>query len=742
MSRQTPRRIAISKLAAPAASSPVAAAAAPPPPQKLPPIAVTRQTEPVVDEAQMQPVGAFLPESGVLHLGRVPPYDPRTMLDPRGMAPPNNSLQQGIYARSWMLERVREMLIIYDDPAYEFASAVQSIVKMPLRITDKRGSAAVDELFRNTAVANADMYRRPIAPNVNDLGHNILASAARQAQQPGLEQLTLPDEVYRAPSALVGGSNASAPAAASGGSRVAAGAVPDMPNMEGAVSQRIAAPLHDDDDESATSAAFSMPGSVPLPPQAGGAAAAAAAATSFRQDMETLSRAPEDLGRLSPRSMRRAYAAQPPEARPALNTAISLLNPDRPALVVTDKHGHSFDGRRVADAVVSAKHEPVPSVGMQGSPLMAAAAPPLTPTLTLPLPSLAASSLPPGRVPPPSLAFSPSGSPQQVPSIGPGVDFPDGRPNIAVPDGAGGDRYIYNLDDGAAMGLRRFVAGGTTPADLAMWRMLYDEGRGVDRAPRRESASDASRRMDAARQQIMAHALAISAAGDNADLSWRTLPEHLGFVFLTDDLRRAINEAAWMVHYRVVRQFFQERASQLERERTPAIDLMTHEMTRVPFTWLVAYMILRARAYQNQARGDSIKMLERLDNDIAGTVEALAQVHYSVPGGYLLIANSYNPVAYTQRLLLSAKRARYSDANGRAFTDVPSSRAGFATQPLLLSGGGGWATPQEAAIAAAARHVITAQYGEQMAPRVPLTLAEVEEAQRRAALMKRAIGGL
>lgn len=213
--------------------------------------------------------------------------------------------------------------------------------------------------------------------------------------------------------------------------------------------------------------------------------------------------------------------------------------------------------------------------------------------------------------------------------------------NIAVKDAAGNVEYVHNVADGDVVATRRLLSGQPmSSADERVWSRIFDHGIGVTQPVPKQSSEQLEMRRMVQRSQIIDFARSIS---DPRELSWKLVPEHLRILFLTSEGATALEHAAWFAHFQ---QPWDENAIPTQhntdiltdRQRVPIIDLITHEMVRVPFQSLVANIILywRHRRAADQARTQEdlaaingiINTLKTMRDDLNGFVSLLG--HYDV----------------------------------------------------------------------------------------------------------------
>jgi len=344
----------------------------------------------------------------------------------------------------------------------------------------------------------------------------------------------------------------------------------------------------------------------------------------------------------------------------------------------------------------------------QGSPLV-------RPSVAAPTAPVAPLIAPPATVPKAPVA------PRPVPGVH--VVGQDGAQNIVYDhDQLGQPMTAFNVNNGAAMAARRFAKGGTTDGDVRLWSIIYNGGRGATRPEARETPEQVAAGLAGRRAMISAFAAAMGPDGAASGLSYRMLPEHLGYIFLTPLAAAALSEAAWRVHYEAMGAG-ETAGARLERQKVHVVDLMTHEATRVPFRELVVNIVHRERAQRDQSRAGVADNVHFFDERIRSIVGVFRGLHYRTRGGLLAIANTYNPAAYAERLSVGLQRVAFAAAHGRAYTDLPSIRDGLPSAPMHAAAP--TLTPEQHAVYASVVRDPTAK----------LRLDDLEEMQRRHALV-------
>ena len=238
---------------------------------------------------------------------------------------------------------------------------------------------------------------------------------------------------------------------------------------------------------------------------------------------------------------------------------------------------------------------------------------------------------------------------------------------------------VFNIEDGDVVAARRLLNGQQlSDADERLWRTIYAGGEGVTRPASRMAPADLSARQQAQRAQIVQYA---SSLVDPSELQWKLLPEHLRTIFLTDEAAAALEHATWLAHYQQpwdgnATPVQQVRTIARERQMVPAIDLMTHEMVRVPFMTLVVNVII----YWRQRRAaDRSRAGESLDA-INGVILTLRTMRES-PQGFVSLMGHYDVEARRSRYQTQLKRNAYQAETGNYWSDMDTTFYSRAVPP-------------------------------------------------------------
>ena len=239
--------------------------------------------------------------------------------------------------------------------------------------------------------------------------------------------------------------------------------------------------------------------------------------------------------------------------------------------------------------------------------------------------------------------------------------------SIGVPQPTGGVHYYDGVENGDVVALRMMLASGTvTEAQYKLWLETYKGGEGSTRpAPIRTPAAINAVQ---ARQRATITQFAETLGQPDQFLQWRMLPEHLRIVFLTDEARTAIEHATWLAHYQQAWNGLTTPPSYSDRERVPLIDLITHEMTRVPFSTLVSYVILYWRALRTTDRSNRQKDADFYLQGINSVIRDIATMRYS--GDFLRIRGHYDVEAKISRQNIARRRGEELRRTGRYHSDL------------------------------------------------------------------------
>lgn len=238
---------------------------------------------------------------------------------------------------------------------------------------------------------------------------------------------------------------------------------------------------------------------------------------------------------------------------------------------------------------------------------------------------------------------------------------------------------VHNIEDGDVVAARRLLQGQQmSDADERMWRTIYDGGAGVTRPVSRQAPADISARQRAQHDQILQFAGSVR---DPGDLQWKFLPEHLRVIFLTDEAAAALEHATWLAHYQQpwdgnAPPSQQIRTISRERQMVPAIDLMTHEMVRVPFQALVANVIIYWRQRRAADRSRSDESLQAIN----GIILTLRTMRES-PQGFVSLMGHYDVEARRSRAQTQQRRDSYQSQTGRYWSDMDTTFYSGAVAP-------------------------------------------------------------
>lgn len=237
---------------------------------------------------------------------------------------------------------------------------------------------------------------------------------------------------------------------------------------------------------------------------------------------------------------------------------------------------------------------------------------------------------------------------------------------INLPDGR--EQPVYNIEDGDVVAARRLLGGATmSDADERVWRTIYHGGVGVTTPAPRQTTAELNAARQNQRQQIVQYA---SSVRDPADLHWKLLPEHLRVLFLTNEAAAALEHAVWFAHYQQpwdgeTPAALQNTAVLRPRQIVPAIDLMTHEMVRVPFQALVANIILY---WRTRRAADKSRVDEAL-SAINGVILTLSTMRESA-SGFVSLLGHYDVEARRSRFEIERSRAVYLQQTGNHWSDM------------------------------------------------------------------------
>lgn len=265
--------------------------------------------------------------------------------------------------------------------------------------------------------------------------------------------------------------------------------------------------------------------------------------------------------------------------------------------------------------------------------------------------------------------------------------------NVAARDPVTGTKdYVHNIEDGDVVATRRLLSGqALSDADERMIRLIWHNGEGVTRPASRTDPRDVSARRRNQRDMVGSFARGIKHPDD---LHWAMLPEHLRLLFLTDDAAMALSHAVWFAHYQQAWDGFtppnqRDRSIARARQVVPALDLMTHNMVRVPFQSLVANIMIY---WRQRPSGDARKVQESLDA-INGLILTLSSMRESGEG-FVSLLGHYDLELQQSRFDLDRQRAREFATTGRYRSDMNPSEYSGAQRPPA---NGAWTSRQRMA---------------------------------------------
>lgn len=152
---------------------------------------------------------------------------------------------------------------------------------------------------------------------------------------------------------------------------------------------------------------------------------------------------------------------------------------------------------------------------------------------------------------------------------------------------------------------------------------------------------------------------------------WVGRPENLGWVFMKDEYKSAIEQAA------------QDVSDVAGKQRVPSIHLMTHQRVRVDFARLASLHVQMGRI-NNPTRNESEKKATRLRRDLKLCKQKFKSLAYSIEDGFLYFAGIQDPFAAADRDIATADSLDYTEATGEYYSDlyrVDHLRAGLQPQP-------------------------------------------------------------
>lgn len=559
---------------------------------------------------------------GVLRLGGQ--YTPETMLDPGGTSPMlPNTLNLEIFGQDYVLKAVAEIVALNDNPVYSFLGGVSVLVgkHVPMRTTEMAGENAVAELFaKQSAYAHNHYYHR-FPWETRDRERDRAYAISGEAHIPD-DEIDLSRNVQ--------------PPAEKG--RIDLTRKLDVPTVGKIGNDDDGEEVLEEEEEEGTGAAPTQP---PAVTRQGG------------------------VGILGSGRPRVQFAARP---SPLASTAAP-----RPVPAITPAQSKSLLDAQKAQS---------------GS------------LLTLDLADTEADRIDPakvrGGVPMrlPAEAASATDAVVHASIRADGVDK-DGNSmvtalpkntnsSIGVPQADGSKHYVHGIENGDVTAVHMMLANTpVSEAQLRLWHEIYRGGEGSSRPVTSRPPSSVEAVRANQRSAIIGYARSVDA---NAHLHWRMLPQHLRLVFLTDEARTALEHATYLVHYQQPwdgQMSMPIQRNSYDRERVPLIDLMTHEMTRVPFQALVAYVLLYWRALRGVDRSDRQKDAEFYLREINAKINDFRTMHYN--GGFLSIAGHYDPTAKATRMDTAELRQAQLNATGRFHSDLDHSVYTGGRRPRLTA---------------------------------------------------------
>lgn len=545
-------------------------------------------------------------------------FSVEALLPPDGSDPAQgNSLSTTMYGNAWMVRRVAELVALYDNVLVSFFSGVEAMTRVgTLRTTGAVGTEAVRELFSRGTVHDDQFYHR-MPGNVLDL------QRALQKGVPLREDRVVTDKKARTSGARAGTSK-----------KQAATGPGNYP-----VVGRIGAPAGGDDDddddlafESASPSFISESGGgvelIELPPPGNNESSLAFASGPAQSGSAPAAAGAPLLAGGSSSSSSAGAAIPPSDSRAA---AERIARGDPLYGVLPDENG-------VVDPAA-------PGVGKR-------------PIIT---PPDAVGSNP--VLLPSTTRVMPGGDPNN-PLMA--TQSRKAALNLQVHYDDGSQSTVFNIEDGDVVAARRLLSGKPySDADERIWSMIYNQGRGVTQPLQRQSTSEVQRRRDRQLSQLLDF---VSEVRDRSELHWKSLPEHLRTLFLTDEARMALEHATWLAHYQQPwdpNSPLPDTTILSARKAVPAIDLMTHEMVRMPFMSLVAEVIIywrQARAATNSRVAES---LERIN----GIINTLKTMRIS-SNGFTSLLGHYDVEARRSRFQTEQRRAEYFERTGHQYSDM------------------------------------------------------------------------
>lgn len=220
----------------------------------------------------------------------------------------------------------------------------------------------------------------------------------------------------------------------------------------------------------------------------------------------------------------------------------------------------------------------------------------------------------------------------------------DPRENIQISTPHGGTQTIFNPRDGATMGAHMLGRGGNTDADLQLFNTVYQR----PHPHHTHQAQQRLQRLGSRANDIQATIMALSRSGvrNREQLTWDMLPEHLGMVFLTDEVVYGIGQARDAVNTR--RQLFTRRPPSMAQRVITAYDLMTHHATLHKFAELTHLYIQKKSGFSIPQNRTGVQDKLYLDNQIALKLWELSKLCYTMDGRVVL--SEYTPDVHQQRL--------------------------------------------------------------------------------------------
>jgi hypothetical protein len=515
-------------------------------------------------EQQQQHIAAAASEP--LHRGivRLPGfnYNPATMAAPDGrpLGEPNG-LSQEVFDKAYVAHRIIQQVALHDDENVRFVSLVEGFVGgESLRELPQSGSAATSDLFNQAAIIDQSRFTGNIPGYVNDLGKSeiktadVIADTVRFTEPERVKRALHSDVTLMLPTFGGGGANATMLA--------------------------------------------------PLP---NGAAAAPPATLSLATHTPHLLRTPQEAAVLSPRDAPSSAAATSSSTIPALNStllgaarptssaAFSESAPALPAsLVGPSRNSASASAAAAAMTAVEAASSNALAVDSARDAAAAAAAAAAVPDVNI-------------------------NAAQNARMLGDGSggnrnDNTETLSNIITRD-----KHIWwNINDGRTVAVRMIAESKTVnESTLKLWDLIYNDGRlytiNANRANDKQAAFR-SRARSAIADYADSLTRGVAARGGDVALSWRFLPEHIGFLFLKPHLVTAMRAALARVKSSLSTEY--ARTSLALRQTLQLRDMIrSNDPVCVDFAELVA-LFLKQRIADN-TQGRDVNRPEKIAKAIA-----------------------------------------------------------------------------------------------------------------------------